>query len=114
MNFSQAPLACVAYAEVVGATGASPDMNSGVVTARLGVGTYTVTLPAGQFQASDREITMVQVKGSVPLFNCCEVDDADPQTKRIFIGSSTTTAVDADFSVIIWRSLLNPPPGAPA
>jgi hypothetical protein len=116
MNFSQAPLGIVAYGEVVGADGSSPGMNSGVATARLGTGTYSLTLPTNQAQAANREITIIQLKGAsfVPLFHCCDVDDSDPATKMVYIGSSATTAVDADFSFIIFRSLLNPPAGSPA
>jgi hypothetical protein len=114
MNFNQASLGLVAYADVVGATGLSPNLNSGVVTARTGVGTYTVTLPGGLFQSSDREMMFVQIKGTVPLFNCSDVDSTNPSIKTVFIGSSATTAVDADFSVLVFRSLLNPPAGSPA
>lgn len=112
LNANSASLAEVAYAQVVGATGASPNLNSGVTTARLGAGTYTVTLPTGEGQTHD--LIFVQIMGTVPLFNAASVDDSNPDVKHINIGSSSTTAVDADFSVIVMRSLLTPPPGAPA
>jgi hypothetical protein len=114
MNFSQANLGLVAYADVVGATGLSPELNSGVVTARTSIGSYTITLPGGQFQSSDRDMMFVQVKGATPLFHCTNVSDTNPSVKQVFISSSSTTAVDADFSVLIFRSLLNPPAGSPA
>jgi hypothetical protein len=112
LNANSASLATVAYAQVVGSSGASPNLNSGVTTARSGAGTYTVTLPQGEGQTHD--LIFVQIMGSVPLAYSADVDDADPSIKRINIGNSSTTAVDADFSVIIMRSLLTPPPGAPA
>jgi hypothetical protein len=112
LNANSASLATVAYAQVVGATGLTPNLNSGVATARLGAGTYTVTLPQGEGQTHD--LIFVQINGTVPLNYSSDCDDSDPSIKKVFIGSSATTAVDADFSVIIMRSLLTPPPGAPA
>ena len=112
LNANSASLATVAYAQVVGSTGLSPNLNSGVVTARTGAGTYTVTLPQGEGQAHD--LIFVQIMGSVPLFYAADVDDTDPSIKHVNVGSSSTTAVDADFSFVIMRSLLTPPPGAPA
>lgn len=112
LNANSASLATVAYAQVVGATGLSPNLNSGVVTARSGTGTYTVTLPDGEGQTHD--LIFVQILGGVPVSYAADVNDADPNIKNIYIGNSGTTAIDADFSVVIMRSLLTPPPGAPA
>jgi hypothetical protein len=112
LNANSASLAEVAYAQVIGATGLSPNLNSGVATARTGAGTYTITLPQGEGQTHD--LIFVQILGTVPLLYAADVDDTDPSIKRVMIGSSATTAVDADFSVIVMRSLLTPPPGAPA
>jgi hypothetical protein len=112
LNANTGSLATVAYAQVVGATGLSPNLNSGVTTAKLGTGTYTVTLPPGEGQTHD--LIFVQLLGTVPLLYAADVDDTDPAIKKVIIGSSSSTAVDCDFSVIIMRSMLTPPPGAPA
>ena len=112
LNANSASLAEVAYAQVVGTNGSTPNLNSGVTASRVGAGSYTITLPAGQGQTHD--LIFVQIMGTVPLVYSSDVDDADPNIKKVYIGSSSTTAVDADFSVIIMRSMLTPPPGAPA
>ena len=121
-NFSQAQLAIVAYAEVSGAdgTGSSTKTNSGIVTTRLGLGTFALDLPVasqnqiGLQQFSDRDLIFVQVLNASFPVAATAVNDADPTRKLVFIGSSATTAVDADFAVLILRTLTPPVVGGPA
>lgn len=109
----QAKLAVVAYVEVSGQDGSSTLTNSGVVTTRLAQGTYAVDLPAGQYQASDRDLIFVQVKGGNPFITAAETD-TDPQRKLVYIGAGPTTAADCDFTCIIYRTVTPPAPGGPA
>jgi hypothetical protein len=114
MDFQQAALGIVAYGSVNGATGLSPDLNSGVTTSRGSTGQYTITFPPELFQPGTREITLIQIKGSEPLFHTCNVNDNFDPVKLVFIGLDAHTPVDSDFSFIVFRSLITPPPGAPA
>ncbi len=109
----QAKLAVVAYVEVSGVDGSSTLTNSGVVTTRLALGTYAIDLPAGQYQASDRDLIFVQVKGSNPAISAAETD-TDPQRKLVYLGTSATTATDCDFTCVIYRTVTPPAPGGPA
>lgn len=114
--FDTAGLAFVAYAEVL-ADGTSPNTNSGVITARLGTGQYTVTLGANQQQAGARDLIFVTPKAtnlSVPLSHA--VNDASASVKQVAIygGSPIQSYADADFSIIIMRTTIQPPTGAPA
>ena len=113
MNFGTAGLAVTAYVEVSGVDGSSTLTNSGVATKRLATGTYAIDLPVGLGQYSDRDLIFVQIKGAVPGFTSSETD-TNPARKLIYIGSSNTTAIDSDFSVVIFRTLLPPPVGSPA
>ena len=138
--FDQAKLAVVAYAEVSGSDGSSTRTNSGIVTTRIGLGTYQLSLPVanqnqlGLTQFSDRDLIFVQpinngytTAPAVPLavtavndstlgFPTAQVPAATSkdQNKLVLIGSSTTTAVDSDFSVLILRTLTVPTVGGPA
>lgn len=126
-NFSQAQLAIVAYAEVSGADGSSTKTNSGIATTQLGLGTYALDLPNGSAlfpqnltQFSDRDLIFVQVLNATQPLATSAVNDSyayggNTATRKIvFIGSSATTAVNADFSVIILRTLTPPVVGGPA
>jgi hypothetical protein len=111
--FNMHQLGIVAYASVVGATGLSPNTNSGVGTTRIAVGQYAVILPAGQGLASKDDLIFVQIKGSVTGISSAETD-TDQNIKLVYIGSSSTTAVDADFDIVVFRSLLPTSAGIPA
>jgi hypothetical protein len=111
--FDSAGLAIVAYAEVVGSSGASTSTNSGVTTARVVAGQYTVTLPADKAQYPARDLIFVQVKGTGTGPVAAKVDDTDPAIKTVRT-SDATTLVDADFSILILRTIVPPPAGAPA
>ncbi len=114
--YDLAGLAVVAYAEVL-ADGTSPNVNSGVATARTAAGQYTVTLPAGKLQSGVRDLMFVTPKGTItstPFSH--KVDDSDPAIKRVAIygGQPLATFADSDFSVLIVRSIVTPPAGSPA
>jgi len=127
--FDQAKLAVVAYAEVNGFTGTSTLTNSGIVTTRLGLGTYQLSLPVasqnqlGLTQFSDRDLIFVQpLNAQFPLCTTAVNDKSvgvPPAAtldvnKLVFIGMSATTAIDSDFSVLILRTLTVPTVGGPA
>ena len=127
--FDQAKLAVVAYAEVNGTTGTSTKTNSGIVTTRLGTGTYQLSLPVasqnqlGLTQFSDRDLIFIQPLNATAPLGATAVNDQALGTppaatadvnKLVFIGSSATTAVDSDFSVLILRTLTVPTVGGPA
>lgn len=106
--------ALVAYAEVSGAAGTSTTMNSGVMTSRTALGTYTVTLQTAMQQADSLSQIYVQPRGTVPLMSA--VEDTSDQVKTVRFSSSSTTAVNTDFSIFIWRSTIpvNTPQTAPS
>lgn len=104
--FDSAGLAIVAYGEVVGATGASADLNSGITTARTAAGTYELTLPAGKAQSATKDLIFVQVKGTSAGPLTSKVDDASATVKTVRISDATTLA-DGDFSFVIMR-VINP------
>jgi len=114
LNANNAPLAYVAYAQVVGADGTSPNLNSGVTTARLSTGSYTVTLPsnpAGQslgLGSSPGDLIFVQPIADSPVAFAAVEDDTNQLVKHIYLGIPGTTAVDCDFNVLICRSMLTP------
>lgn len=113
MTFDSVGAAIQAYAEVL-ADGTSPNMNSGVATARVSAGLYTVTLPAGHGLSDARMQAIVTPKGTitgVPV--SCSVDDSDPFVKQIAIykGSPLATLADGAFNVLIVSTVK---PGTPA
>ena len=118
--FDQAKLACVAYGQVSGVDGSSTKTNSGVVTTRLGLGTYQISLPVaaqnqvGLQQFSDRDLVIVQPLNATVALCSSAVNNADQTAKLVFIGSSATTAIDSDFAFIVLRTLTPPTAGGPA
>jgi hypothetical protein len=116
--FDSANVALVAYAEVFGDTGASTGTNSGITTTRTSLGRYVAILPSGLTQSGYRDLIFVQPKlaSGVALNGLVRsakvIDDLDA-TKVIEIVSATT-AVDCDFSIMIWRTQVPPPSGSPA
>lgn len=114
--FDSAGLAIVAYAEVA-ADGTSTVTNSGVTTARTAAGQYTVTLPTNKQQSGARDLIFVTPKGTItstPYSH--KVDDASAAVKQVAIygGSPLATFADADFSILILRTIIPPPAGSPA
>lgn len=103
--FDSAGLAVVAFAEVVGATGASVDTNSGVSTTRTAAGTYTVTLPAGKSQSNSKDLIFVQTLGvgTAPL--TAKVSTASTADVKTIYVSDATTLADGDFSILILRTI---------
>ena len=111
-----AGLAVVAYGEVL-ADGTSPNMNSGVTTARTGAGQYTVTLPDNMRQSGIRDLMVVTPKqvSTDPTPVSHSIDDTSAAIKRVSIyrGAPLATFGDAEFSFIIFRTILTPPTGSP-
>ena len=123
LGFSGANLAIVAYAEVDGVAGASTVTNSGVTTTRTAAGTYVVILPTGITQNVGRDLIFVQPKGNNDgtsfVAKMAVVDDSLEATKTIaiFSGDPTlagSTRIDSTFSILILRTTITPPTGAPA
>jgi hypothetical protein len=119
--FDQAKLAIVAYGEVSGTDGSSTKTNSGVVTTRLGLGTFQISLPNGSAlqpqlleQFSDRDLIFIQPLHPTAPIATSAVNDANRTNKLVFLGSSATTAVDCDFSFLILRTVTPPTLGGPA
>jgi hypothetical protein len=118
--FDQAKLAIVAYGEVSGVDGSSTKTNSGVVTTRLGLGTFQISLPVasqnqiGLQQFSDRDLIFIQPLHPTAPIATSAVNDANQTDKLVFLGSSATTAVDCDFSFLILRTVTPPTLGGPA
>lgn len=103
--FDAAGLAVVAFAEVVGATGASVDQNSGVVTARTAVGTYTVTLPADKAQSDAKDLIFAQAKGAGTAPLTAKVSTASTSSVKTILVSDASTLADGDFTVLILRTI---------
>ena len=118
--FDQAKLAIVAYGEVSGVDGSSTKTNSGVVTTRLGLGTFQISLPVasqnqiGLQQFSDRDLIFIQPLGATFPTMSTAVNDVDQTNKLVFLGTSATTAVDVSFSFLVLRTLTPPVLGGPA
>lgn len=112
-----AGLAIVAYGEVL-ADGTSPNLNSGVATARTAAGQYTITLPTGKLQSGTRDLMLVTPKvlspTGVPVSH--SIDDSDVAIKRVamYVGSPLATFADCEFGFVILRSLVTPPTLSPA
>ena len=109
-----AALAIVAYAEVDGVKGDSTETNSGVTTTRQSLGKYSVALSTAAGQQANRDLIFVQAKstGVGPVMS--SVDDSAMTTKLVSFATSATTAADTSFSILVLRTVLPPPVGAPA
>lgn len=119
-----AQLALVAYANVVGATGLSPTVNSGVGTTRTGAGQYTITLPggttpggvviAGPVEGIAASLASVTLRGTGTTPVTVTYDDTDAYNKKVYLYSAATqTYADVDFSVLIFRSTKTPNSSGP-
>lgn len=122
MNFSSANLAVVAYVNVTD-DGHSPDTNSGVTTTRLvNPGVYEIHLPGDptqqeslqQAQVAGRDLLIATVRGGSSGINISaeDVPGTNGLVKRVT--TATNTPVNAAFSLVILRTLIPPPDGAPA
>lgn len=103
--FDSAGLAVVAFAEVVGATGASVDLNSGVTTTRTAAGTYTLTLPSNLGQSNTKDLIFVQTLGTGTAPLTAKVSTASTATVKTVYVSDATTLADGDFSILILRTI---------
>ena len=128
LGFSGANLATVAYADVDGATGASTATNSGVATTVVASGTYVVVLPTGLTQNIARDLIFVQPRTNNTdtqpnpaglVAKMAVVDDTLEATKTIAIFGGdpsvvAPTRINSSFSILILRTTISPPAGAPA
>jgi len=128
LGFSGANLATVAYAEVDGTAGASTATNSGVSTTRAAAGPDILVLPTGLTQQGSRDLIFVQPKTNATdtqpnpaglVAKMAVVDDTLEATKTIAIFSgdptlAAVTRIDSSFSILILRTTITPPAGAPA
>ena len=125
--YDSAGLAIVAYVEVA-SDGTSvvntthlAAMNSGVTTTRLSTGLFQVILPSDKTQSPTRDLIFVQPYGTTvtgPL--TAVIDETNPpapalpgsvKTVTLFQGA---TVADGAFTVLILRTIVPPPAGAPA
>ena len=120
--FSSANLAVVAYASVH-ADGSSPDTNSGIKTSLVSPGIYEITLPGDpsqqetlqEGQADDRTLIFVTVKNvSGVTINTSNVAGTNLKKRVFTCFSPTTNPQNVDFDILILRTLIPPPTGAPA
>lgn len=131
----QAKLAVVAYGEVSGSNGTSTRMNSGVYTTRLGSGKYQIDLsknPDGTpnqqdlTQFSDRDLIVVtpntpaqDIQANFFMFACASSEPGGA-IKNVGIGAVWNSegvnfsAINCDFSFIIYRTLTPPTSSGPA
>lgn len=122
LAFSGANLAVVAYAKVDGTTGASTLSNSGIATTRTAAGQYVVVLPQGLTQSTPRDLIFVMPNrlDTSSLVAMAVVDDSLEATKTIRMyngdptGASPTGLQDMSFFILILRTTISPPSGAPA
>jgi len=128
LGFSGSNLATVAYADVDGATGASTLTNSGVTTTLVSSGTYVVLLPTNLTQQVGRDLIFVQPTtnatdtqpspaGLIPKMAVVDDTLAATKTIAIFNGDPTQVAItrlNSSFSLLILRTTITPPTGAPA
>ena len=108
--FDSAGLAIVAYAEVAG-DGTSTVNNSGITTTRLSAGTYNVILPADKTQSLGRDLIFVQANGTGPKTATVSETDAAKKVVETYAGA---TIADGAFTILILRTIVPPPAGAPA
>jgi hypothetical protein len=108
--FDSAGLAIVAYAEVA-ADGTSTVNNSGVTTTKTASGTYNVILPADKTQQLGRDLIFVQPNGTGP--QTATVSEADA-AKKVVERYAGATIADGAFTILILRTIVPPPAGAPA
>ncbi len=127
LHFSHVDLATVAYVEV-DSNGTSTRSNSGVVTTRTELGVYDVILPTNLAQLEPRDLILVQTKNEPESTSITArtvvVDDSDPVIKTIYcfsgaVDSAATpplaaTSIDSAFVLVILRTVISPPSGAPA
>ena len=116
--FDSAGLAIVAYAQVDGHTGSSTSSglaNSGVSTTKLNTGIYQVDLSTALTQDLSRDLIFVQPKITTALPGIsldgnrfADIVEVSAQTKivKIFDASTTTTALDSDFNILVLRTIL--------
>ena len=116
--FSTANLALVAYAYVK-SDGTSPDMNSGMTTTRLGIGSgaYQVTLPGSETvqpsstlqEGQFNDLILVTPNHGQPLM--VSTGDSSEFVKQINF-SNNSSPQDSAFAIVILRSTIPRPTGS--
>ena len=121
-SFSSANLAVVAYVSVK-SDGSSPDTNSGVTTAWVSTGVYDIILPGDPSQQAPlqegQEAGRTLIFATVRNTSGVDISVSDVAgtslIKRVRTTFSPTSApADEDFDLLILRTLIPPPAGAPA
>lgn len=121
LAFSGPNLATVAYAEV-DSTGSSTTTNSGIVTTRVSEGVYVAILPTNLAQVDASDLVFVQLKqssdgtGLVPKNAIVDNSLSVTKTISVFSGNpalASVSHIDSSFSLLILRSTISPPAGAP-
>jgi hypothetical protein len=108
--FDSAGLAIVAYAEVA-ANGTSTANNSGVTTTKTATGTYNVILPADKTQQLGRDLIFAQANGAGQQISTVSESSAATKVIERYAGA---TIADGAFTILILRTIVPPPAGAPA
>lgn len=115
-QFDIAALAVVAYAQVDGKTGASTVCNSGgLKTAKRPGGGYYVSLASQLTEDPSRNLIFIQptsTKQGPPQAFSLLIDN-NATTKVVMFGNGTTV-MDTSFSILVLRTTITPPVGAPA
>jgi hypothetical protein len=119
LNFSGPNLATVAYAAVDATAGASTVMNSGVQTTRISLGKYQIILPTNLAQNEGTDLVFIQaIESPGTTGRASVVDNSLSVTKLVYFWDTNpalgaATNIDTSFSVVILRSTITPPAGAP-
>jgi hypothetical protein len=108
--FDSAGLSVVGYAHVK-TDGTSPDCNSGIATARSSTGVYTLTLPDNAAEDNSR-IFVVVTPLSGPGYHF--VQNISATQRNVVFENPTPSPADVEFQVIVFRTIVPPPAGAPA
>jgi hypothetical protein len=109
--FDSAGLSVVGYAHVK-TDGTSPDCNSGIATARSSAGTYTITLPTNAAEDPSRVFVAITPINSSPIYWWVQTVSA---TLRVIVFENPgLQATDTEFEIIVYRTIVSPPAGAPA
>ena len=121
-SFSSANLAVVAYVSVK-SDGSSPDTNSGVTTTWVSTGVYDIILPGDpsqqaplqEGQEAGRTLIFATVRNTSGVDISVSDVTGTSLIKRVRTTfSPTSTPADEDFDLLILRTLIPPPAGAPA
>ena len=107
--FDSSTLAIVAYAKVLGSTGASTTCSDKMATTRLSTGTYQCLLATAITQDINRDLILVTPKVTTAIATAgirgAVTFELSSQEKRVIVYDGTT-ALDSDFDVLVLRTTL--------